>query len=327
MTNCTFTNNKTTSNLGDDQAGAIYSNGGILTVINCTFTNNYAYDGGGYGAAIWSYAGKVVVHFNRIVGNSPSNRQIHSDSGIDAKLNWWGSNLDPSVYVSNGPNGTVDVSSWLVLNVEVDPTNISKGGNSTVSVDLLHDNTGAYHDPVNGHVPDGIVVDFSSHLGFFKLVNNVLVNGSVTGVFIPTAVGPDNIKITVDNQTVLTPITINQAPTSVIVDPVSGYAGQNVVLKAHVTDSYGNAVKDGRVTFRVNDTVIGSVDVSEGLATISWTIPSTWISGVYGVTAEYSGSGYYLASTNGTNLMLQPSAYLYMDVTTSKVSPGVGDKV
>jgi len=319
MFNCTFTNN-TAANYG----GAICNYGG-LSVINSTFTNNTASNGNS--GAIYNCvadASSVIVHFNRIIGNSPDNRQISSYFGIvDARFNWWGSNLDPSIYVSNGLRGIVDVSSWLVLNMTTNPDNISYGHNSTVTIDLLHDNTGTYHDPVNGHVPDGIHVDFTSDMGNLEPVSTVLVNGSATSVFTTTTIGSGNITATVDNQTVSTPI---KTPSTITVDPVNGHAGQTITINTHITDSNGNPVNEGKVTYKVNGTVIGTVDVSNGLATINWTIPTNWTSGIYNIIADYSGSSNYLASTNGTSLTLQPSAYLYMNVTNSKNNPAIGEK-
>ncbi|CEL23705.1 beta strand repeat-containing protein [Methanobacterium formicicum] len=346
VTNCTFTNNTANSKSG----GAIDNSGGGLTVTNSTFTNNYAYSFGGAitntgnltaisciftnntatstGSVIWSYqpdASKVVVvHFNRIVGNNASNSQIHCNYGIiDARFNWWGSNLDPSIYVSNDVHGSVDVSSWLVLNI-TNPDNIFYGGNSTVSVDLLHDNTGTYHDPVNGHVPDGIVVDFASDMGNLEPVSTVLVNGSATSVFTTTTIGSGNITATVDNQTVSTPITINQSPTTITVDPVNGHAGQTITINTHITDSNSNPVKDGKVTYKVNGTLIGNIDVSNGLATITWTIPTTWTTGIYNIIAEYSGSVNYLASNNTTNLTVTP---IPTTITVDPVNGDVGETV
>ncbi|CFX30921.1 Invasin/intimin cell-adhesion, partial [Syntrophomonas zehnderi OL-4] len=123
-----------------------------------------------------------------------------------------------------------------------------------------------------------------------------------------------------------TNLTVNPTPTNVTLDPVSGFAGQTVTINTHVTDSNNNPVKDGKVTYKVNGTLIGTVDVSNGLATITWTIPTTWTTGTYNIIAEYSGSSNYLASTNGTSLTLQPSAYLYMNVTNSKNNPAIGEK-
>ncbi|MBP2045281.1 beta strand repeat-containing protein [Methanobacterium aggregans] len=122
-----------------------------------------------------------------------------------------------------------------------------------------------------------------------------------------------------------TNLTVTPNPTTITVGGVSGFAGQNVTLTANLADSNGNPVKDGQVTFRVNNTNIGTVDVSNGVATLQWTIPTNWTAGNYGVVAEYSGSSNYLASTNSTLLTLQPSSYLYLNTTTSKKNPTVGE--
>ncbi len=107
VTNSAFYNN--TAQYG----GAILEYGN-LTVTNSTFMGNTATINGG---AIGHYGvdSTVVLHFNRIVANSPNTSQIHSEYIVmDATLNWWGSNLDPSVYVSKGTGGIVNVTScWF----------------------------------------------------------------------------------------------------------------------------------------------------------------------------------------------------------------------
>jgi len=226
--------------------------------------------------------------------------------------------------VSNDVHGSVDVSSWLILNITTNPDNIFYGGNSTVIVDLLHDNTGTYHDPVNGHAPDGIVVDFASDMGNLEPVSTVWVNGSATSVFTTTTISSGNITATVDNQTVSTPITINQSPTTITADPVNGHAGQTITINTHITDPNSNPVNEGKVTYKVNNTLIGNADVINGLATITWTIPTTWISGIYSIIADYSGSTNYLASNNTTNLTINPTP---TTVTVDPVNGDVGETV
>jgi len=205
VTNSAFYNN--TAQYG----GAILEYGN-LSVTNSTFMGNTATINGG---AIVHYgvdASTVVLHFNRIVGNSPNTSQIHSEYIVmDATLNWWGSNLDPSVYVSKGTSGIVNVTSWLVLNITADPTSILNGVNSTVTVDLLHDNTGTYHDPVNGHVPDGIPVTFTSTNGNLSTTSTTLINGQATILLTANRAGASNINATVDNQTVTQLLTVNPA--------------------------------------------------------------------------------------------------------------------
>jgi len=204
VTNSAFYNN--TAQYG----GAILEYGN-LTVTNSTFMGNTATINGG---AIGHYGvdSTVVLHFNRIVANSPNTSQIHSEYIVmDATLNWWGSNLDPSVYVSKGTSGIVNVTSWLVLNITADPTSILNGVNSTVTVDLLHDNTGTYHDPVNGHVPDGIPVTFTSTNGNLSTTSTTLINGQATILLTANRAGASNINATVDNQTVTQLLTVNPA--------------------------------------------------------------------------------------------------------------------
>jgi len=204
VTNSAFYNN--TAQYG----GAILEYGN-LTVTNSTFMGNTATINGG---AIGHYGvdSTVVLHFNRIVANSPNTSQIHSEYIVmDATLNWWGSNLDPSVYVSKGTSGIVNVTSWLVLNITADPISILNGVNSTVTVDLLHDNTGTYHDPVNGHVPDGIPVTFTSTNGNLSTTSTTLINGQATILLTANRAGASNINATVDNQTVTQLLTVNPA--------------------------------------------------------------------------------------------------------------------
>jgi uncharacterized repeat protein (TIGR01451 family) len=229
--NFTVTNSRFTSNTANSHSGGAILNVGSLTVTNSTLTGNTALYGGAIicrgnftvtnstlinnnateGGAIFNIGDESmgIVHFNRIVGNGPNTSQIYSSYGaVDATLNWWGSNLDPSVYVSNGTGGIVNVTSWLVLNATVNPTSIMDCGNSTVTVDLLHDNTGTYHDPVNGHVPDGTPVTFTATNGNLNPTSTTLINGQATALFTANHAGTASINTTIDNQTITKQLTI-----------------------------------------------------------------------------------------------------------------------
>jgi len=92
--------------------------------------------------------------------------------------------------------------------------------------------------------------------------------------------------------------------TNVTVNPVSGYAGQNISLTANVT-SNGSAANAGSVKFTVNNVSAGSASVnnSTGIATLNWLIPLHWALGSYAVTADFDGTGTdYANSTNSSNL-------------------------
>ena len=231
VNNTTFLANSANTNNPEGGSGGAIDNLGTLIVTNSTFTGNSAEYGGAicsgetlkltsstlknnnatrWGGAIYNY-GVGNVNFNWILGNTASTGSaIYSTQGtVNATLNWWGSNADPSSNVQ----GNVTVTPWLILNITVDPNNVLNGGKSIVTVDLLHDSHGVYHDPALGHVPDGIPVNFTGTLGSLNPASTTLVNGQATSIFPATSLGIANITATVDIQPVSAKITVNPVPT------------------------------------------------------------------------------------------------------------------
>ncbi len=295
---CTFAGNN--ANYG----GAI-ANSVNLTVTNSTIINNTAtYDG----AAIFNDDnGNVVLHFNRIVGNSPNTSVIYSGLGtVNAQYNWWGSNSNPS-----GMAGTVDTNSWLVLSINANPTTILNGGNSTITTNLLYDINGRYYDPVLGHVPDDVPVSFTGTLGNLSPTDTALLNSQASSTFIANTGGKATIYATVDDQTVEIQINIGTASTNVTLDNVQDLAGKTVDLTAYVTGYYGNPVNEGSVEFIVNGVNAGFALVHNGVTTLNWTIPSDWTVGNYTVTANYLGTSSYDASTD-TGILSVDSLMAYV---------------
>ncbi len=251
VTNCNFTSNN--ANYGGAIANTFYCN---LTVTCSDFTNNTA----NYGGAVSnSFSNPEVpeVHFNRIVGNTAKNAgsDIYSSSGsVNATKNWWGTNSNPISRIS----GSLTVSPWLVINITANPTYILCGGISNITADLLHDSIGEYHDPANGHVPDGIPVTFTSTLGtissLVSTVNGIakvtLNGGAVTGVA--------DVSATVDSQTVHTSVTIdNTAPTVTSTNPTQ-YA-VNLPANQVFTVTYNEPIKAGNLNLVVLKTSTGTI--------------------------------------------------------------------
>ena len=258
----TFDNSTFTGNSAMD-GGAIF-NGGALTVDNSTFIGNTANVGG----AIYDSADTASVHFNRIIGNTANvGGAIFNDGGtIDAEYNWWGSNINPEIIPNLIVNdkGSMNINTWIVLTITANPTTVDYDGASTVTADLLYDSgilndptnpSLYYHDPSNGHVPDGITVDFlGDALGNVNPLVSTFINGSANTTFTGLQPGVSEISTTVDNQTITTNININTIPTAITVTPVSGYNGDNVDLTATLTDTHSNIpVQDANVQFSINN--------------------------------------------------------------------------
>ena len=93
--------------------------------------------------------------------------------------------------------------------------------------------------------------------------------------------------------------------TSAAAENISGYAGQTVTLTTHVTDYDSNPVNEGDAEFTVNSVIAGTAAVTNGAASLSWTIPSDWAVGSYPILVGYSGTGNYIAGTGSGTLTVQ----------------------
>jgi hypothetical protein len=227
--------------------GAIY-NINIITITNCKIINNFAATGGAvFSWGILNINGSEIIrntsaeeiinsngtcnmHFNWINDNFAVFKVIYNMAGpMDVSNNWWGSNEDPS----GNLYGVATITPWLILNTTSNPDTINNGANSIITAELLYDSNGIYHDPSNGHVPDGIPVNFTTTLGSIDSLL-FMVNGSAqSNLNNNMSAGIANITSTVDNQTIQTQVII--LPTA-SANPVGGLynKNQNVTLNISV---------------------------------------------------------------------------------------------
>ena len=224
VTDSYFSGNRVTSGSG----GAIYNGGlGPVSVTNCDFTDNTASSTGG---VLYNSLGSTsTIQFSRIIGTGNSLIAFQSGSpAVDASLNWWGSNADPTSKVQSG----VTVGPWLVLTPQA-PSNISSGIPTSIYADLLHDSgiltdptnpDFYYHDPILGHIPDGIPVTFAGDaLGSVNPLSGFTINGLVMTNLTGIARGVSHPSFTVDSQTVSADITVGDiTPPIVTANPTGG---------------------------------------------------------------------------------------------------------
>lgn len=109
-------------------------------------------------------------------------------------------------------------------------------------------------------------------------------------------------------------------------DNKANFAGQNVDLTAQVKDDNGNNVNEKQVAFSVNGGAVGTVNVINGEATYTWTIPTTWTAGDYPILADYLGTAHYAASADTTTLTVNPTSSVYLTITGNE-KPVVGETV
>ena len=91
--------------------GGAIDNADNMSITNSSLTDNHALTAGG---AVSNYEGDIVLHFNKIVGNTADTGSaiIHGVGVADLTQNWWGSNSGPlgSVF------GTSNVYPWMISN-------------------------------------------------------------------------------------------------------------------------------------------------------------------------------------------------------------------
>ncbi len=150
ITESHFTNNDVIgSNTGTVLGAAIWDEHGNLTLTRSTFTGNSVSSSSGTatGAAIAlsSSTSTLTLHYNRIVGNTPTGSAVASTLGsINATENWWGCNTGPGTAGCDGTSGTVTSSPYLKFSASASPSAVVRpNGTSTLTAGFPTDSSGA----------------------------------------------------------------------------------------------------------------------------------------------------------------------------------------
>ena len=190
----------------------------------------------------------------------------------------------------------------MTLNVNPNTIKIGKTCDVTANFNHLYDGTTITDiDPVQAHIPDGTIVNFTADIGNIDPTTTGTVNGIATATYNATNVGLANVNAASDSQQLSKTIKVAPLSTTVKVDPVSNFPGQTVSIKAHVYDENGDPVNGGIVTF----TVFGNTytaSVTAGIATLTLTIPFGTAPGSYNILTIYDGTGTDYTNSNTTGI-------------------------
>jgi predicted outer membrane repeat protein len=299
--------------------GAIFNNGN-MNLSNSTFNGNSAVNGG----AIYLSSGNLTAHYNSFKNNTATTsgntiyNSIYNSNTINTEYNWWGSNDKPSSQIY----GPVDYNNWLYMTITVSPTNITHGstGSVIVSFNNIYNGTNVTSiDPINGHIPDGTIVTFSSTLGTFNPTTTTTDEGNATSTFTATDVNIDTVNAVTDNQTIST--YINGIGTKISVNNVTSNAGNTVNLTATLTSINGTSVSGKNVTFTVNGTSYTATTDENGVATWGYKPINA---GVYSIVANFAGDTNY-GNSSKTGFLTAQMNDIYVSPTGND-SNGDGTK-
>ena len=269
---------------------------GVQQTLSATVTST--------GGAVGDDVGTVTFSVN---GQAIGSDSVGGPHGTTASVTWVPSAAAPSVNLSAvfSGGGQADTS----VGVSTVPTSASisvpgsAGANAQVSLGAT------VRAKAGNYVPTGTVTFFTSNgsaigsssvdgSGRANIQYTVPGSGSSVSLYV---VYNGDANATSSGRSASDTIRITNAPPSVsLVVAQTNYAGSPTQLTAKINPPSGT----GTVAFSANGTALGSAAVSNGVATITWTPPST---GNFTLKAVYSGGNGVSGgtATNAVNV-LQP---------------------
>ncbi|MDZ4171172.1 MAG: Ig-like domain-containing protein [Methanobacteriaceae archaeon] len=132
-----------------------------------TFSNN-AYGNTVLSGSIKNTGNDNHLNFNSILGSVTIINDITEE--FDALYNWYGSNAGPGTIFT----GNISYNPWLIMTL-ISPSQVNTGSSTTIKADFTHDSNGGVHNPLLGHLQDGIKVLFTTKIG--TITHAYTVNG------------------------------------------------------------------------------------------------------------------------------------------------------
>jgi predicted outer membrane repeat protein len=182
---CNITGSNFLRNFAQTNGGSFYNAAnGTMDIERSTFDHNMA--DSSCGGAVFN-KGNLAMHFNEFV-NNPTNiygnaTTIYNYLGYaNLTQNYWDTNDDPTNYNYianemwfNNPN-KVDISNWIIMNINTTPSTLKTPGTSTVTVDFNHLNNG--NSVTGGSLPDQPVILDTTAGSFSNITTTDETNGN-----------------------------------------------------------------------------------------------------------------------------------------------------
>ena len=171
------------------------------------------------------------------------------------------------------------------------------GLNSTFAVEV----TALYSNVSDGSVMFYIANEF--------IGKKPVVNGIANMTYVPSVAGNIPLKVVYCESQIFSntegsaDFIVDKASSSMVLNPVNGTVGREMILTAEVSSSNG-PVNDGTVTFLQGNDVLGSANVENGVASLKY---SPKVGGKHQITARYSGNN-YADSTASVNVYINDVA-------------------
>jgi len=153
------------------------------------------------------------------------------------------------------------------------------------------------------------------------LTNTTDENGMVYITYTPQSVGEVSVTINYDGNdsmgyapavAVTKTFSVNKLNTTITVVPVEAYLGDQTSITVNVADSGNQKVNGGSIQLLIYGSAVideatlnDSVEVVDGVATFTYTIPTSWIAADKDVKVIYSGNDIYNSSNNTVKAVIK----------------------
>ena len=270
ITNSRFVNNSANSP-EDYGGGAICFIGGNtermgkLDISDSVFENNKDDVAG----AIYIRGSTLDISYSALVNNGDTAIYKGISNYVTARItadnNWWGTNDNPSAFV----NGEI-VSKWIVMTFTND-TPLAQGNNVllTVALDTLNDWS-----------------KLDKTLVFARPATIITPTETFNNQYNVEYTIPEKVTVilaTVDNQSIY--LYSAKTDTTLDINDTTVNLGRYINLTALIKDTIGNNIPMGSVEFYINDKLVGSSDVKNGVATL--VLSNNYAEGSYNIIAKY----------------------------------------
>ncbi|MDY2744766.1 MAG: Ig-like domain-containing protein, partial [Methanosphaera sp.] len=203
-------------------------------------------------------------------------------------------------YSSASAAGTLNINKYDTKTTVTSVT--GKSGSSVTLKAVITTSNGSYVK--NGLVAfkiNGNTVGYANVSNGGAKLDYIIPSTYGSTLYTVTAVyGGNNIYSSSKNNGNLTLTPTVESKITIKTTPV--LAGKTTTIKAIITTNNGSYIKSGIVAFKINGKTIGYGTVSNGGASITYTIPSSYKDSTYTITAVYGGNGKYIASRANSTL-------------------------
>ena len=278
ISNSNFTSNIVGPTVGNDYGGgAIYLDGPTVNISNSNFNNNtVTQSANGSGGAIINNLNSNLT----ITNSNFTNNTVNSNSqfGGGAIFNQGNVNVSGSNFINNSAGAGAGIYNnegiFIVTDSNFTNNTAAAVGGGVYNEELA--NMSIYNSNFTGNTAaDGA--------GIIN-IGNMTVTGNTMSGNIASDEGNDIFNVGWIGELTLTLISGS------LVDVVHG---ETITLTATLTDDMGNGVSYQNINFYVNGTPVGSAQVVEGSASVSYVVISAPNDTLLPVSGSYDGSGIF----------------------------------